>query len=89
MKRGKEKNIVLMNSESDWMIGSAVWIIEGDFNPKDICRYGKAEFPARVLPRGMQTTDFLFWYYRGGSCSLNYSEVKDWQIGNNALLGFL
>ena len=42
----------------------------GDFNHKpDICRYGKAEFPARVLPREMQITDFLFWYYRGGSCS--------------------
>ena len=42
----------------------------GDFNHKpDICRYGKAEFPARVLPREMQMTDFLFWYYRGGSCS--------------------
>ena len=40
------------------------------FNHKpDICRYGKAEFPARVLPREMQMTDFLFWYYRGGSCS--------------------
>ena len=43
----------------------------GDFNHKpDICRYGKAEFPARVLPHEMQMTDFLFWYYRGGSCSL-------------------
>lgn len=43
----------------------------GDFNHKpDICRYGKAEFPARVLPREMQMAEFLFWYYRGGSCSL-------------------
>ena len=42
-----------------------------DFNHKpDICRYGKAEFPARVLPHEMQMTDFLFWYYRGRSCSL-------------------
>ena len=33
----------------------------------------EAEFPARALPREMQMTDFLFWYYRGGSCSVENS----------------
>ena len=36
----------------------------------DICRYGKVESSARALPREMKITDFLFWYYQGGSCSL-------------------
>ena len=65
-----DKNIVSMNSGAQ--LDDLISCLDhcGDFNHKpDICRYGKAEFPARVLPREMQITDFLFWYYRGESCS--------------------
>ena len=52
-----------------------------DFNHKpDICRYGKAEFPARVLPCEMQITDFLFWYYR---ICYNQAERNEVHVSRN------
>ena len=66
-----DRNIVLINSGSSWMIGSAVWIIAGTLITSWIyAGTGKQSFQQECCPEKIQITDFLFWYYRGGSCSL-------------------